>query len=168
MAKWQNTALPADELQCLGWKRILTPSSQIDLMKSASAVQWQPKLIRFDGTREKNVDLEDSYAEPQLCCWVFLKDSIGIMLFMNNTSCAAFWSLDLGNPTTDSFVILCTKKWSLYQGWHKLWQAGKRLARTDRICEDQEVSQAVLRRSEAFLSPQSSVLSPQCGNQKIW
>ena len=33
---------------------------------------------------------------------------------------------------------------------------GKRLARTDRICEDQEVSKAALRRSEAFLSPQSS------------
>ena len=39
-------------------------------------------------------------------------------------------------------------------GWHKLWQAVKRLARTDRIWEDQEVSQAVLSR----LRP-SSVLS---------
>ena len=39
-------------------------------------------------------------------------------------------------------------------GWHKLWQAVKRLARTDRIWEAHEVSPAVLRR----LRP-SSVLS---------
>ena len=34
-------------------------------------LQWQPKLVRFDGTQEKNIDLEDSYAEAQLGCWVF-------------------------------------------------------------------------------------------------
>ena len=46
-------------------------------------------------------------------------------------------------------------------GWHKLWQAGKRLARTNRIFEDQEVSQGALSRSEADLIPWSSILSPQ-------
>ena len=44
-------------------------------------------------------------------------------------------------------------------GWHKLWQAGRRPARTVRIFEDQEVSQGVLSRSEAVLILQSSVLN---------
>ena len=39
-------------------------------------------------------------------------------------------------------------------------QAGTRLAKTDRIFEDQEVSQGVLSNSGAVLSPQSSVLHP--------
>ena len=51
-------------------------------------------------------------------------------------------------------------------GWHKLWQAGKWLARTNRIFEDQEVSQGVISRSDLILrslvlGPQSLVLSPQ-------
>ena len=48
-------------------------------------------------------------------------------------------------------------------GWHKLLQADKRLLRTNKIYEDQVVSQGVLIRSEdvLILSPQSSVLSPQ-------
>ena len=45
-------------------------------------------------------------------------------------------------------------------GWHKLWQAGRRPARTVRIFEDQEVSQGVLSRSDAVLIPQSSILNP--------
>ena len=42
-------------------------------------------------------------------------------------------------------------------GWHKVLQAGRRLARTNRIFEDQ----GALSRSEAVVIPQSSVLSPQ-------
>ena len=69
----------------------------------------------------------------------------------------------VGYPTAIVMIIPLPSYYcaQLLSGWHKLWQAGKRLARTDRICEDQEVSQAVLSRSEAFLSTQSSVLSPQ-------
>ena len=65
----------------------------------------------------------------------------------------------VGYPTAIVMIIPLPSYYcaQLLSGWHKLWQAGKRLARTDRICEDQEVSQAVLSRSEAFLSPQSSV-----------
>ena len=51
--------------------------------------------------------------------------------------------------------------WGIWLGWHKLLQAGKRLARTNKIFEDHEVSQSVLSRSEAVLIPRSLVLNPQ-------
>ena len=50
---------------------------------------------------------------------------------------------------------------SSQSGWHKLWQAGRRPARTSRIFEDREVNQGILSRSEAVLNPQSSVVSRQ-------
>ena len=73
--------------------------------------------------------------------------------------------LQFGEVTLGMFSIkgsntFCSLQLWCGPGWHKLLQAGRRLARTDRIFEYQEVSQGVLSRSEAVLIPQSSVLNP--------
>ena len=71
--------------------------------------------------------------------------------------------LQFGEVTLGMFSIkgICSLQLWCGPGWHKLLQAGRRLARTDRIFEYQEVSQGVLSRSQAVLIPQSSILGPR-------
>ena len=58
-------------------------------------------------------------------------------------------------------------------GWHKLWEADKRLVRTNCTYEDQEVSQGVLSSSETLLTEathrrREAVLTPQVNSKCIF
>ena len=74
--------------------------------------------------------------------------------------------LQFGEVTIGRFSIkgsntICSLQLWCGPGWHKLLQAGRRLARTKIIFEDQEISQGVISRSEAVLIPRSSILGPR-------
>ena len=74
----------------------------------------------------------------------------GTCLFLSHTQ----------DKTSQELRMLSSVTLNCQAGWHKLWQAGKRLARTNRIFEDQEISQGFLSRSEVVLISRSSVLNP--------